>query len=76
MKQDAYEYYLSVTDDNGTDTIVMGSQSEAHRMIGRVLGEFIANDYKIACPLNNPGCWVATHGNYTVDIRLLVIGTN
>lgn len=76
MKNAAYEYWLTVTDCDGTDTVAMGSAEEAQLMVGRVLGEFIANGYKVACPLNNPGYWVAMHGNYMVDVRLIVTGVN
>ena len=73
---DTCEYFLAVTDSEGTETIVMSGSDEAHRMIGRVMEEFIANGYKIACPLNNPGYWVSICGDYVVDIRLIVIGVN
>lgn len=79
-----FEFALVLTDHDGADAVAASGDhqprcfeaDEIVPLVGRVMEAFIRNGYKVCCPLNNPGVWVAVQGEYRVDIQLIAIGVN
>lgn len=77
MKEAACEQFLLMRECDGTKTCTaLGDEREGQHVIGRVLGQFISDGWKLYHGWANPTVWIVQRGSEHVVIERITLWTN